>query len=274
VLPHGGKHVVRHSVKRLVALLFLRTALVSSLQLLLALLMPWGEVRAWWPFTMVATEAVCLVVLVALLRRERQPLSSVQLRPFRSQLELGWASALLRGGRSESRLVRFLLDALLFVALLLVLGLPAAMLNGILNETIPVLRDISTVGVLPDWALYLITPLLPLAQALVEFPWFYGYVYPRLEACLQEVHGDRRTSASVVALLIVVAFFVLQAVLIPLTLDLEYVVWRAIAVAPLLLAVGVVVHGSCLVPTLCMRSWRSVLCSSTGRPGKNRRGHP
>ncbi len=236
---------MHYSVKRMTTLLLVRIVLVVSFELFLVLLLSWGEARPWWPFAMIATEAACLIILMTLLKEERKAFSSIQLMPFESALALGKITGFLNGKHSENRFVNILLDILLFIALLLLLGFPAITLNGFLSENIPVLRDTDTIGVLPNWALYLMIVLLPLTQACVEFPWFYGYIYPRLEVYFEEDSGNPRIVASIKALLIVLIFFVLQAALIPLILNPEYIMWRAIAFIPLLLVIGIVIR---LVP--------------------------
>lgn len=236
---------MHYSLKRLITLLFVRIVLVVSFQLFFVLLLSWDEARPWWPFSMIATETACLIILMTLLKKERKAFSSIQLTPFESSLALGKITGFLNGKLSENRFVNILLDILLFVTLLLLFGFPAIMLNGFLSESIPVLRDTDTVGVLPNWALYLMIALLPLAQAFVEFPWFYGYIYPRLEAYFEKGSGNRRAVASIKALFIILVFFVLQAALIPLTLNPEFIMWRAIAFIPLLSVIGIVIR---LVP--------------------------
>jgi hypothetical protein len=234
-----------YSMKRMITLLLVRIVLVVSFQLFFVLLLSWDEARPWWPFSMIATEAACLIILMTLLKEEREAFSSIQLMPFETSIAPGKITGFLNGKHSENRFVNILLDILLFVALLLLLGFPAIVLNGFLSENIPVLRDTDTVGVLPNWALYLMIVLLPLTQACVEFPWFYGYIYPRLEAYFEGASGNPRVVASIRALSIVLIFFVLQAALIPLTLNPEYIMWRAIAFIPLLLVIGIVIR---LVP--------------------------
>jgi hypothetical protein len=213
--------------------------------LLFALLLSWDKAIPWWPFSVIATEAICLTILMVLLKKEQKPFSSIQLAPFETFLPLGKVTEYLNGKLSENRWVNVLVDIFLFVILLLFLGFPAIVLNGFMSESIPVLRETHTIGVLPNWALYLMLVLLPLAQAFVEFPWFYGYVYPRLEAYFESDRGDPRIMASVKALSITLVFFVLQAALVPLIMNPSYIVWRAIAFVPLLLVIGIVIR---LVP--------------------------
>jgi hypothetical protein len=233
------------SPKRLMLLQFVRIVILVSFQLFFVLLLSWDKAMPWWPFSMVATEAICLTILMVLLKKEQKPFSSIQLAPFTTSLPLGKVTEYLNGQPSKNHLLNVLVDALLFVILLLFLGFPAIVLNGFMRESVPILRETHTIGVLPNWALYLMLVLLPLAQAFVEFPWFYGYVYPRLEAYFEADRGDPRIMASVKALSITLVFFALQAALIPLIMNPGYIVWRAIAFVPLLLVTGIVIR---LVP--------------------------
>jgi hypothetical protein len=194
---------------------------------------------------MIATEAVCLAMLIMLLREEKKPFAAIQLTPFETSLPLGKVTDFLNRKSPKNRLVSFLMDILIFIILLLLLGVPAIVLNGFVNQNISVLRDTDTIGMLPDWALYLMIVLLPLAQAFVEFPWFYGYIYPRLETHFETDSGNRRMVASIKALSITSAFFVLQAALVPLIINPAYIFWRAVAFVPLLLSIGIMIR---LVP--------------------------
>jgi len=236
--------MVSHGSKTLIALLAIRSALVLAFLLLCALFLSWDEATPWWPVATIATNGVCLVILIVLLRREGTPFWSIQRAPFASPLPLGKVTQLLNDRPTESRLVNSAADVLRFAILLLCLGFPAIAFNEFLSQTIPALAQVDTVAPLPIWALVLMLILLPVTQALVEFPWFYGYIYPRLEARL-ESHGSRRIVASTTALAIVVAGCVLQAVVSPLILSPAYVLWRVIAFVPLFLVIGIVIR---LVP--------------------------
>jgi hypothetical protein len=72
----------------------------------------------------------------------------------------------------------------------------------------------------------------------------------RLSDKLLETHfetdsGNRRMVASIKALSITSAFFVLQAALVPLIINPAYIFWRAVAFVPLLLSIGIMIR---LVP--------------------------
>jgi hypothetical protein len=225
--------------------LSLRLGLIVGFQAFIALFISWEKVVTWWPFAMIASGIVCLFILVRELMREKKPFSSILLEPFETSLSLGRLTQFLKRKFSENRLRSLLADILIFCVLLLLLGLPAIVLNGYLAESIPVLRDAGTIGVLPNWALLLMLFLLPPAQALIEFPWFYGYFYPRFERYFISQNDDRELVASGKALSIVLLFFILQVVFIPLVLDPDYMLWRAVSNLPLLLVVGIVIR---LVP--------------------------
>jgi len=68
----------------------------------------------WWPFSMIATEAVCLVILIMLLKKEKKAFSSIQLKPFESLLALGKIAEYLNRKASENPLMNILKDILLF----------------------------------------------------------------------------------------------------------------------------------------------------------------
>jgi len=231
-----------NSPKRWITLLVIRIVIVISFQLLFVLTLSWDKAIPWWPFSMIATQVVCLIMLIIYLRREKRPFASIQLRPFETFLPLGKMTDYLNREYSKDRLINLLIDIVRFLVLLLLLGVPAIMLNGFMSQNIPVLRDTNTIGVLPAWALTLMIVLLPLAQAFVEFPWFYGYIYPGLETYFESTGKNRRMLASIKALSITLTFFVLQSALIPLIMNPCYIFWRAIAFVPLLLVIGIVVR--------------------------------
>jgi hypothetical protein len=239
------------SLKRLTALLFIRIVIIVSFQLPFVLALSWDKSMPWWPFSMIATEVVCLAILIMLLKKEERPFASIQLAPFETSLPLGKVTDFLNRKSPKNRLVSFLMDTLIFIMLLLLFGVPAIVLNEFMSQNISVLRDTNTIGILPDWALYLMIVLLPPAQAFVEFPWFYGYIYPRLETHFETDSGNRRMVASIKALSITLAFFVLQAALIPLIINPAFIFWRAVAFVPLLLIIGIVIR---LVPRFILEA--------------------
>ena len=176
------------------------------------------------------------------MKEEKKSFASIQLNPFETLLQIGKITEFLNQKPSERNSKKYLKDFLLFITLVLLLGVPAIIFNGFISETIPILRDTPTIGILPNWAIILLFILLPLSQGLVELPWFYGYLNPRLEDYFVINKSNSRNLASRKALFVVLIFFILQACLIPLILDPLYILWRAIAFLPLLLITGLVIR--------------------------------
>ena len=69
-------------LKRVTVLLLIRIIMVVSFQLLLALVLSREKAMPWWPFSLIATEALCFVILILLLKKENKPFRSIQLLPF------------------------------------------------------------------------------------------------------------------------------------------------------------------------------------------------
>ena len=194
---------------------------------------------------MIATNAVCLFILKMLLKKENKSFRSIQFTPFDTHLTYGNLTGFLKKKSGKGSIAGFLRNACVFILLLIIFIVPAIIFNEFINQKIPILLNTKITGILPDWAKVIMIIMLPLAQALIEFPWFYGYMYPRLETHFVENRGNRRTAASIKALLIVLAFFVLQAALIPLILNPYFILWRAVSMFPLLLFIGIILR---LVP--------------------------
>jgi len=133
-------------------------------------------------------------------------------------------------------------DACVFIFLTIIFIVPAVLFNGYINQNIPILRETEIIGNIPVWANIIMIIMLPLAQASIEFPWFFGYIYPGLESYFAENGRNKKTAASIKALLIVLTFFLLQAALIPLILDPYFILWRAVSMFPLLLLIGIILR--------------------------------
>jgi hypothetical protein len=242
-LHRSDKLNVKGATATPVFLLTFRLLLVIGLQLA-SILIAGSRAAAmpWWPYVMVATEAVTLLTLIVLLRRERIPVASIFIAPFEQGFPAGRAATFLTR-RYEGRWVGLLADAGRFLLLLGILGVPALVLNDVISSGIPVLRDAATAGPLPTIAIYALFILLPVAQ-LVEFPLYYGTAYPRLERRLRAA-GHGPAAANGIALLIVVLVLALQVALIPIILSPAYIAWRMVAILPVLVVIGVVIR---LVP--------------------------
>ncbi len=230
------------SLKSLVILLFIRIALIVLFQLFCVLILSWEEATPWWPFSMIATEAVCLIILIVLLKKENKTFSSIQLAPFDTLLPLGKISKFFNRKHTKNLFYNIIIDTVLFVILILALGLPAIGFNELIKENIHILNNTQTLGVLPKEALYIMIVLLPISQAFIEFPWYYGYIYPRIENYFEKNGTSSRIISSIKALSIVLAFFVLQMALIPLIFNVSYIIWSMLSFIPLLFVIAFVIR--------------------------------
>ena len=111
------------------------------------------------------------------MKEEKKSFASIQLNPFETLLQIGKITEFLNQKPSERNSKKYLKDFLLFITLVLLLGVPAIIFNGFISETIPILRDTPTIGILPNWAIILLFILLPLSQGLVELPWFLSLIH-------------------------------------------------------------------------------------------------
>ncbi len=234
-----------NSLKSLITLLFIRIALIVLFQLFCILIISWDEAIPWWPFSMIATEATCLIILIVLLKKENKTFYSIHLAPFETLLPLGKISKYLNKKHTKNLFNNIIIDIVLFIILILVLGLPAIGLNELIKENIHILNDTQTIGTLPKGALYIMIVLLPISQAFIEFPWYYGYIYPRIENYFVIKGKNTRIISSIKALSIVLVFFVLQMSLIPLIFDVSYIIWSMLSFVPLLFVIAFVIR---LVP--------------------------
>ena len=228
---------------QLIALLLVRIIGVVLFQFfLLFFLSTWDKTIPWWPFAMIMTEIVCCLILIKLLRLENKSFWSIQYMPFDKSLPFGKVSRYINGNYSKNRSINFVINLMLFIALLLLLGFPAILIKDYIYRSVPILNEINIFGVLPGFALCTITLLLPITQALIEFPWFFGYIYPRLEASFDVDGKNAKIKASLKSFTIVIFFFTLQTALIPLIINFDYFIWRAIAMIPILIVIGIVVR--------------------------------
>jgi len=223
-----------------ILLLVARLLLVIGLQFAAALVAGSQELAMpWWPYLLVIVEAVTLSGLVLVLRQERLPTASIFVAPFDQGSPSGKVGGFL-ARRLDGLWAGLAADVGRFALVMAVLGVPALVLNEFVSSNVAVLRDTPTSGSLPDPAVIALFFLLPVAQ-LVEFPFYYGYVFPRLESQF-EARGSRRGGATALALAIVVVTLALQIAFVPMVFSATYVAWRMIAMLPVLFVIGVVIR--------------------------------
>lgn len=170
----------------------------------------WQASTAWWPVTVVLTNAVVILVLVYLYRREGA----------------SWLAPLHFERATVGR------DLLLLLASGVVIGplsmLPASLLGGWLFGGVEHAYELFILP-LPVWAAVLSLVLFPLTIALAELPAYFGYVLPRLAA-----YTGSRWSAWLVCSLVLAA----QHMTMPLVFDLRFMLWRFLMFLPFALLVG------------------------------------
>jgi hypothetical protein len=170
----------------------------------------WQASTAWWPVTVVLTNAMVILILARFYRRE----GSHWLAPLRFERDTV--------GR----------DLLLLLASGVVMGplsmLPASLLGGWLFGGVDHAYELFMLP-LPAWAAVLSLVLFPVTIALAELPAYFGYVLPRLEAYL-----GRRWLAWLVCSLVLAA----QHITMPLVFDGRFMLWRFLMFLPFALVVG------------------------------------
>jgi hypothetical protein len=163
---------------------------------------------------------------------------SIQRQPFRESILADRIVPALARRFPRIRDRRTSVAGGLFALTILLLGIPAILFQEWLKGAVPALRAIPMAGALPVTAVAALTLLLPISQGLVEFPWFYGFILPGLEAALASSGKASRFAAGVVALPVVLAVFLLQIALLPPVCDPPFMLWQALAMLPLLTLIG------------------------------------
>jgi hypothetical protein len=225
---------------RWTALALLRIAFLLGAQTLTAgILQSWRAALPWWPFSILFANACCLGIMILGTRINGLSFWPIQRKPFREAILPDRIMAFLERRFPQIRISRLAVEGGLFLMTLLILGVPAILFQEWLKGMAPVLRATPMVGELPAAAVGVLTLLLPLSQGFVEFPWFYGFILPGMEAALASSGGRSRRSAGIQALLITLAVFLLQVSLLPPVFDPSYMLWQALAMLPLLALIGV-----------------------------------
>jgi hypothetical protein len=222
------------------ALALLRIAFLLGAQTLAAgILQSWRAALPWWPFSILFANAFCLGIMVHRTRKKEGSFWAIQRQPFREAILPNRILAFLVRRFPQIRIPRLAVEEGLFLLMLLLLGVPAILFQEWLKGMVPVLQATPMAGELPAAAVAVLTLLLPVSQGFVEFPWFYGFILPEMEATLASSGGRSRWSAGIQALLITLAVFLLQISLLPPVFDPSFMLWQALAMFPLLALIGV-----------------------------------
>jgi membrane protease YdiL (CAAX protease family) len=175
---------------------------------------PWTTSISWWPFGIIVTNIVTVVVLIKLFAAEGNSYFSI-LRIDRTQLK----SDLLP-----------LLGLTFLVATLAVA--PNILLANLLFGSVEAASDMF-IKTLPFWAASVLLLTLPVTIALAELPFYMGYIMPRLE---------QATGRAWLSIVLPAFFLSAQHITMPLIFDWRFVVWRLLMFVPLTLFLAIVIR--------------------------------
>lgn len=206
-------------VVSLAGLLLFRGVAFLAAQALIALVLsvqgtvnPWFVAGGWWMIAGTLVNLATIWLLLLQLRREGRGVAQVLSARDRTDAP-----------RSSAYLVLY---GLLGVALFLAgsIGFARLFMGGFLSARMILLQP------LPVWAALVGGIGFPLSLALVELPWYYGYLYPRLR---------ERGLPAVLALLLVVLMHGAQYAALPFLPAVPFVLYRSLSFLPLALGLAV-----------------------------------
>jgi membrane protease YdiL (CAAX protease family) len=201
-------------------LLPMRLVLFALFQGLIALIVarsaadPWAASLMWWPFGIVITNVITVVMLIKLFASEGKSYFS-----------------LFRIDRTE-----FMSDLFPVLGLIVVMAILAIVPNMLLANLLlgsseaPAEMFIKT---LPFWAALFLLFVFPVSIALAEMPLYLGFIMPRLE----KATGRRWLAITVPAF-----FAAAQHITMPLIFDWRFVTWRLLMFIPFSLFLAVVIR--------------------------------
>lgn len=174
----------------------------------------WRDSAAWWPFTIILTDLVCMVLLIIFFHQEGKRYWDV-FRVDRQYIKK---------------------DLLFMLGFLVILG-PVGFLPNILSAQWlfgdPQIALDLLVRPLPVWAAILSFLTFPLLQGFVEIPTYMLYVMPRLEK-----QGIRPW----LAISLTGFFLSAQHVFAPFIPDLSFVIYRLVMFLPFAFLIAIVMR--------------------------------
>ena len=202
-------------------MLALRTVAFIAIQSSLALFfiffeldVPWRRAADWWPFVVVITNILCLLILTRLFRQQSRRFRDIFTirREFIKKDLLLVLPILIASG-----LLSMVPNLLLAQA---IMGDPQAILDAMLRS-------------LPLWAAIASLVLFPLTQGLVEIPVYFSYVMPAFK---------QQGMKNWLAVGLPAFFLSLQHIGIPFILDSKYLLVRALMFLPFALFLGLLMR--------------------------------
>jgi len=177
---------------------------------------PWMLAAAYWPFVMVCTNIVCVILLSCLLKRE-----GIRYKDFFVF--------------NKGTVIK---DLLLSTGLLFVIGglgfLPSPLLgNWFFGDAM--IGNRLFFQPLPPWAVVVTLVLFPLSMPFGELTTYFGYVMPRLELT---------TNSKPLAIILPALMLSLQHAALPLLFNLDgmFLLWRALVFLPFAFALAFIIR--------------------------------
>lgn len=177
---------------------------------------PWMMAAAYWPFVMIFTNVVCMILLKSLLNREGSR--------FRDFFAIN----------KDTHMKDLLLSLGLFLVIAGVGFLPNFLLGNLFFGDVMIGNRLFFQPI-PQWAAVVSLILFPLSMPFGELTTYFGYVMPRLELL---------TKSKVLAVVPPALMLSLQHAALPLLFNLGgmFLVWRAIVFLPFAFSLALIIR--------------------------------
>jgi membrane protease YdiL (CAAX protease family) len=208
-------------------LLVLAYFFTAWLFLLFRISVAYEYARVWWPLMLIIVNIIVLALLFISVKREGLTLAS-----------------LIRFEKSKFR--KDVISSLWIIPTSIVLAVVGTFIFGLAIYQTKIPSDMTSLSILPTWALIISLIVHPLVNAFVEEMTYNGYVFPRFQGFLH---------SSWLTVILVTFFFSLQHIAIPLIFDIKFMLWRFLSFVPLLLFWVLIYKKMCRLTSLIIVHW-------------------
>lgn len=209
----------KYSLSLIIVLLLSRVILFLIFQFLFFIVFaicnvqsPWQQSANWWPFVVIITNLVCVLLIHILLKREKKSFCDFFI--------------FIKG--------KVIKDYLMMSGLLII-SFPFAYLPNTVLGNILFGNYMEAINLfyrpLPLWAAWTALILFPITMSLGELTTYYGYVMPRLEII------TRNKWLSLTLPAIMLSF---QHITLPLLFDVRFIIWRLLMFLPFAFIIGLI----------------------------------
>lgn len=211
----------KYTLKTVLFMLFSRICLFIVFQILFFILFcilressPWQQSANWWPFSVTATNIVCVYLLNKLFKKE----------------DRGFLDFFI----FEKGTV---IKSILAVLLIMILCMPIAYFPNVALGTL-LFGDFNIAGALffrplPIIAAWIALVSFPITMPFGELTIYFGYVMPRLEVI---------TKKKWIAILLPVMMLSFQHAALPLLFDIRFIVWRLFMFLPFAFIMALIIR--------------------------------